>query len=78
MRVERSTASALSGLRFIRSIDREPAGDLGTGGALQPVIDLMLQQFGRLVEQIDPDQPVAEAATISSPRRPIGVSSRKS
>ena len=42
--------------------DREPGRDLRARGALQAVVDLVLQQFGRLVEQIDRHQPVGEPA----------------
>ena len=53
------------GLRLVRlavhQIDhRKPRGDLRARGALQPVVDLVLQQLGRLVEQIDRNQPVGE------------------
>ena len=41
---------------------RKPARDLRARGTLQAMIDLMLQQRGRLVEQIDGNQPVGEPA----------------
>ena len=41
---------------------REPRGDLRARGALQPLVDLVLQQFAGLVEQIDRDQPVRKTA----------------
>ncbi len=45
----------------VHQIDgREAGGDLRPRGALQPVVDLMLQELGRLIEQIDSDQPVGE------------------
>ena len=40
---------------------REPCRDLRARRALQPLVDLVLQEFGGLVEQIDRDQPVGEA-----------------
>ena len=47
----------------VEQIDhREPGRDLRARGALQAVVDLVLQQLGRLVEQIDRDQPVGEPA----------------
>ena len=36
--------------------------DLRARRALQPLVDLILQQFGGLVEQVDRDQPVREPA----------------
>ncbi len=45
----------------VHQIDhRKPGRDLRARGALQPMVDLVLQQLGRLVEQIDRDQPVGE------------------
>jgi hypothetical protein len=40
----------------------EPRCDLRARGALQAVVDLMLQQLRRLVEQINRNQAVGEAA----------------
>ncbi len=40
----------------------QTCGDLRARGALQPAVDLILQQFAGLVEQIDRDQPVREPA----------------
>ena len=42
--------------------DRQPRRHLRARGALQAVVDLVLQQLGGLVEQIDRDQPVGEPA----------------
>ena len=50
------------GLAVHQIDDREPGRDLGARGALQAVIDLVLEQFGGLVEQIDRHQPVGEPA----------------
>ncbi len=64
---------------MVHQIDHgEPRRHLRARRALQAVVDLVLQQLGALVEQIDRDQPLGELADLSSPRRPIGVSSRKS
>ena len=41
---------------------RQPCGDLRARRALQPVIDLVLQKFAGLVEQVDRDQPVGQPA----------------
>ena len=42
--------------------DREPHRDLRARRALQAIVDLMLQQLGRLIEQVDRHQPVGELA----------------
>ncbi len=52
--------------------------DLRARGALQPLVDLVLQQFGGLIEQVDRASRSASRRIISSPRRPIGVNSRNS
>ena len=47
----------------VGQIDHGKAGgDLRARRAFQPLVDLVLQQFGRLVEQVDRDQPVGEPA----------------
>ena len=50
------------GLAVHQVDDGEPGRDLRARGALQPMVDLVLQQLGGLVEQIDRDQPVGEPA----------------
>ncbi len=46
----------------VHEVDGGKAGrDLGARGAVQAVVDLVLEQFGRLVEQVDGDQPVGQA-----------------
>ena len=40
----------------------EARGDLGARSTLQPLVDLILQQFAGLIEQVDRDQPVREPA----------------
>ena len=63
----------------IEQIDhRKPGRDLGARRALQPVVDLMLQQRRRRIEQVDGHRRSARRRIISSPRRPTGVRSRKS
>ena len=42
--------------------DGQARRDLGARPALQAVVDLVLQQFGGLIEQVDRHQPVGEAA----------------
>jgi hypothetical protein len=65
------------GLAVHQVDDREPRRHLRARGALQPVVDLMLQQLGRLVEpRSTATSRSASRRIISSPRRPIGVSSR--
>ena len=47
----------------VHQIDhRQPRRDLRARRALQPMIDLILQQFAGLIEQIDRDQAIGEAA----------------
>ena len=41
---------------------RQPRGDLRARRAFQPVVDLILQEFAGLIEQIDRDQPIREPA----------------
>ena len=50
------------GLAVHQVDDGEARGDLRARRALQAVVDLVLQQFGRLIEQIDRHQPVGELA----------------
>ena len=50
------------GLAVHQIDDGKPRRHLRARRALQTVIDLVLQQFGRLVEQIDLHQPVGELA----------------
>ena len=45
----------------VHQIDHgQPRRDLRARRALQAVVDLVLQQLGRLIEQIDRDQPVGQ------------------
>jgi hypothetical protein len=58
---------AKHGLRLVRLVvhqidHREPRRHLRARGALQAVVDLVLQKLGALVEQIDRDQPLGELA----------------
>ena len=59
-----SRAAALRAVGLaVHQIDhREAHRDLRARRALQAVVDLVLQQLGRLVEQVDRDQPVGELA----------------
>ncbi|GJE45251.1 hypothetical protein AEGHOMDF_4445 [Methylobacterium soli] len=41
---------------------REPGRHAGAGGAREAVIDLMLEQLGRRIEEVELDQPIREAA----------------
>ncbi len=50
------------GLAIHQVDDREPRRHLGARGPLQAMVDLVLQQFGRLVEEIDRHQPIGHAA----------------
>ena len=52
----------LLGLAIEQIDHRKPGRDLRARRALQAVVDLMLQQLRRLIEQIDRDQPVGEPA----------------
>ena len=52
----------MSGLASIRRIGGEPGRDRARGGAVEAVVDLVLQQVGGLIEQVERDQPVGEAA----------------
>ena len=56
----RAASRAPVGLAVHQIDDRQPRRDLRARGALQPMVDLVLQQLGRLIEQIDRDQPVGE------------------
>ena len=56
-------------LRLVRLVvhqidHRKPRRHLRARGALQAVVDLVLQQLGALVEQIDRDQPLGELADL--------------
>ena len=58
---------AQHGLRLVRLVVHQidhgkPRRHLGARGALQAVVDLVLQQLGALVEQIDGDEPLGELA----------------
>ena len=62
----------------VHQIDhRQPRRHLRPRGALQPVVDLVLQQIRGLIEQVDPTSRSASRRIISSPRRDRGES-RKS
>ena len=50
------------GLAVHQINDRKPRRDLRARGALQAVVDLILQQIGGLIEQVDRDQTVGEPA----------------
>jgi hypothetical protein len=61
MRVVRSADGAIR--LAVGQIDHGQARrDLRARRALQPLVDLVLQQFAGLIEQVDRDQPVGEAA----------------
>ena len=40
----------------------EPRRDLRARRALEPMVDLVLQEFGGLIEQVDRDQPIRQPA----------------
>ena len=52
-------------------------GDLGARRALQPFVDLILQEFAGLIEQVDRDKPVRQPAdhlvTAPSDRRQFAI-----
>ena len=62
MRVVRSAAMRAVRLAVHQIDHRQPRGDLRARRALEPVIDLVLQQFARLIEQIDRDETIGETA----------------
>ena len=78
MRVARSAVMREIGLAVGEIDHGELRRDLRARRAFEALVDLVLQELGGLVEQIDRHQPVGQPADHSSPRRPIGVSSRNS
>ena len=57
---------------------RQIGRDLRLRHALEAVVDLVLEQVGRLRQQVDPHQPPRQVADHLVALAPAGVSSRKS